>query len=127
MRLRLLFIAAGIPAVLGLTLLTATSDAAKLKTPTLVARAVLPADTFADGPPSGAFITDSPPINGRTPPFPGQPVQGISALIRAGDDRYWAMPDNGYGAKGNSADFLLRVYEVRPSFETVEGGSGTVS
>ncbi len=28
------------------------------------------------------------------------------------------MPDNGFGAKGNSADFLLRLYRVRPRWET---------
>lgn len=38
------------------------------------------------------------------------------------------MPDNGYGAKNNSADFLLRVYWVDPSFQGAEpGGNGTVS
>ena len=46
--------------------------------PQLVARAVLAADTFAGGPPSGAALGTA-PINGRTPPFPGQPVQGFSA------------------------------------------------
>jgi hypothetical protein len=37
------------------------------------------------------------------------------------------MPDNGYGAKGNSADFLLRVYHLTPDFETAKGGTGAVS
>ena len=37
------------------------------------------------------------------------------------------MPDNGYGAKENSADFLLRVYKLKPDFETGRGGSGSVS
>jgi hypothetical protein len=90
---------------------------------TLEARAVLPADTFAPGPPAGAFIT---PANGRTPPFPSQPVQGISAVLPAGHDSFWVMEDNGFGAKANSSDFLLRVYRVTPSFETAGGGSGTV-
>ncbi len=36
------------------------------------------------------------------------------------------MPDNGYGAKTNSSDFLLRLYRIAPDFETDEGGSGTV-
>jgi len=38
--------------------------------------AVLPADTFADGPPSGNFITS----NTRPVPFPSQPVQGFSGV-----------------------------------------------
>ncbi len=93
--------------------------------PTLVARAVLPADTFAPGPPSGNFITPPPAL--RPVPFSSQPVQGFSALLRAGSGTFWAMPDNGFGAKENSADFLLRIYRVRPDFETKRGGSGTIA
>ena len=37
------------------------------------------------------------------------------------------MPDNGFGAKNNSADALLRVYALKPDFKTATGGSGTVS
>jgi hypothetical protein len=37
-----------------------------------------------------------------------------------------ALLANGYGAKGNSADFLLRLYRIRPEFETARGGAGTV-
>jgi len=92
----------------------------------LEARAVLPAETFAAGPPSGALIGPG-PFNGITPPFASQPVQGISAVLPAGWGRYWLMPDNGYGAKTNSSDFLLRVYRARPHFEWPLGfGSGTV-
>ena len=93
--------------------------------PTLLARAVLPAATFAPGPPSGAFIGAG-PINGQTVPFPSQPVQGFSAILRAGGDSYLAMEDNGYGTKANSADFLLRVYRIRASWERASGGPGTV-
>lgn len=60
-------------------------------------------------------------------PFPAQPVGGYSALLPAGPGSYFAMPDNGYGSKSNSSDFLLRVYTVRPNFLTATGGSGTVS
>lgn len=49
----------------------------------LEGRAVLPADTFAPGPPSGTQLPPSQPINGRTPPFPSQPVQGFSAVLPA--------------------------------------------
>jgi glycerophosphoryl diester phosphodiesterase len=61
-----------------------------------------------------------------TPPFPGQPIPGFSAVLDAGHGEFWAMPDNGYGAKGNSGDFLLRVYRIRPDFETANSGSGAV-
>ena len=91
--------------------------------PTLLARAILPADSYQPGPPSGAFIS---PDNGATPPFPGQPIPGFSAILDAGRGQFWAMPDNGFGAKGNSGDFLLRLYRIRPAFETAKGGGGTV-
>lgn len=86
--------------------------------------ASLPADTFAPGPVSGTQITGN--TNNRTTPFPGQPVQGFSAVQFSGPTTYWFMPDNGYGAKANSADFLLRVYRVDPNFRGTENGDGTV-
>jgi glycerophosphoryl diester phosphodiesterase len=86
--------------------------------------ASLPADTFASGPASGATITGT--TNGRTTPFSSQPVQGFSAVQFADSSgNYWFMPDNGYGAKSNSSDFLLRIYKVNPSFQGL-GGDGTV-
>jgi glycerophosphoryl diester phosphodiesterase len=86
--------------------------------------AALPADTFASGPTSGASITGT--TNGRTTPFASQPVQGFSAVQFADSSgNYWFMPDNGYGAKSNSSDFLLRIYKVNPSFQGL-GGDGTV-
>lgn len=91
---------------------------------TLEGRAVLSADTFSDGPTSGQFIG---PANGRTPPFVGaQPVQGFSAVLRTTGGDYLVMADNGFGAKANSADFVLRVYRIRPDFRTKSGGAGTM-
>jgi hypothetical protein len=89
----------------------------------LLARAILPSDAYQPGPPSGAFIG---PNNGVTPPFPGQPIPGFSAVLDAGLGEYWGMPDNGFGAKTNSGDFLLRLYRIRPAFATAAGGAGTV-
>ena len=37
------------------------------------------------------------------------------------------MPDNGFGNKANSADFLIRAYYVKPDFKTKRGGSGSVA
>src|SRR6478735_9423049 len=91
--------------------------------PFLDARARLDADTVEPGPPSGAQAT---PANGRTGPFPGQVVPGFSAVVERGDGTFWAQPDNGFGAKGNSADFLLRIYHVRPQWETARGGAGEI-
>lgn len=89
----------------------------------LVARAVLPADTTAPGPSSGSFIGPG-PFNGVTPPFPDQPVQGFSGVLRIGDHEWWAMPDNGYGKKDNSPDWLQRIYRIRTDFKQASGGSG---
>ena len=100
------------------------AQAADDREATLLGRAILPADAYQPGPPSGAFIT---PDNGVTTPFPSQPVPGFSAVLDAGHGEFWAMPDNGYGSKANSGDFLLRVYRIRPDFETARGGSGSVA
>jgi hypothetical protein len=91
--------------------------------PKLLGRAILPSDAYQPGPPSGSAVA---PNNGVTPPFPGQPIPGFSAVLDAGHGELWGMPDNGYGAKTNSADFLLRLYRIRPNFETARGGAGTV-
>ncbi|MEG4805651.1 esterase-like activity of phytase family protein [Microcoleus sp. ARI1-B5] len=82
--------------------------------------ALLPADTFAGGPPSGAKATD---LGG---PFPGQPVQGFSGVQFADRNSYWFMPDNGFGSKANSDDFLLRMYRLSPNFKGVGSGDGKV-
>ena len=89
---------------------------------TLVKRATLSADFLAPGPPSGAMAT---PANGRTGPFPGQVIPGFSGMIDNRDGTFWAMPDNGFGAKNNSADFLLRLYRNRPDWETRRRASPT--
>ncbi len=93
-------------------------------TPTLLARAIFPANAYQQGPISGTLIAGD---NGVVPPFPGQPIPGFSAVLALPDGTFWAMPDNGYGAKENSSDFLLRLYRVRPDFRTADGGSGTIA
>lgn len=94
-----------------------------VKEATLRGRAILASDAYQAGPQSGAFIG---PDNGVTPPFPGQPIPGFSAVLRDRHGELWGMPDNGYGAKDNSGDFLLRVYRIRPAFRTAKGGSGAI-
>jgi hypothetical protein len=83
----------------------------------LLARAVLPAPTFAPGPTSGQFITSA---NGVPVPFLNQqPVQGFSAVLPGPKKgTYLVMMDNGFGSKANSPDSLLRVYAVKPDFES---------
>ncbi|WP_236779143.1 esterase-like activity of phytase family protein [Agromyces seonyuensis] len=98
-------------------------DRRNVVVPTLVARATLSADHLEPGPPSGALAS---PGNGRTGPFAGQVIPGFSAVIDNGDGTYWAQPDNGFGSKANSADFLLRNYLVRADWKTARGGSGAL-
>ena len=91
----------------------------------LVKFASLPADTFAAGPTSGQLIA---PANGRIPPFVDkQPVQGFSSVLRTASGDYLAMSDNGFGAKPNSPDYVLRFYRIDPDFRTATGGSGTIA
>lgn len=93
----------------------------------LAGYAVLPAATFAEGPPSGAQLGAS-VQNGMPLPFARQPVQGFSALIATKEEGvYLALADNGYGAIENSADFNLRVYRIKPSLREKGGGSGAIA
>jgi hypothetical protein len=113
-----------VAAAIAVTGFAALAVAADDREPTLLGRAILASDAYQPGPESGAFIS---PDNGVTPPFPGQPIPGFSAVLDVGHGEFLAMPDNGYGAKTNSGDFLLRVYRIRPDFETAKGGSGAVA
>ncbi|MEH2223931.1 esterase-like activity of phytase family protein [Nostoc sp.] len=88
----------------------------------LVGFASLPADTFSDGPASGAEIS----ANGRTGPFPGQPIQGFSGVQFANSNSLYFLSDNGYGSKDNSEDFLLRINRLDPNFKGTENGDGSV-
>lgn len=91
---------------------TAQTQAAEL-----LERAVLPSASFSTGPTSGQFATGG---NGVATPFINrQPVQGFSAVLPGQHDgTYLVMSDNGFGNKANSADTLLRVYNVKPDFKT---------
>lgn len=92
----------------------------------LLARRVLPAATYRAGsPPSGAFFSAaeraSALANGvvgqaRGPYLGEQPVQGFSSMVPADDGTWWALADNGYAWRSNSADFQLVMYrlDVRP-------------
>ncbi|MDQ1348935.1 MAG: glycerophosphoryl diester phosphodiesterase, partial [Acidobacteriota bacterium] len=79
----------------------------------VLAHSVLPAASFRGGsPPSGAFLTpaeravaaangvDGP---GAGPFFSAQPIQGFSSLVPGADGAWWALADNGYAWRDNSA------------------------
>lgn len=110
--------------VLALTLVPVPGAAAPADRPdrfgqaTLTQFAALPAATFVPGSdPSGGAIGTA-PINGVTPPFADQPVQGFSGIVRNADGTFDVLSDNGYGSKANSADFLLRIHRLAPDFAT---------
>jgi len=112
----------GLGAVLSFLALPAVADSPG---PTLEGRAVLPVYTLAPGPASGEALAGT--TNGITFPLPSQPVEGFSAVLEGREPgEYLAMPDNGYGGKGNSKDFLIRAYYIKPDFKTATGGSGTI-
>ena len=93
----------------------------------LAGRAVLPVATYSDGPPAGAALGPA-VIRGIQFPTPSQPVEGFSGIVdgrRPGE--ILAMPDNGFGNKANSADFLIRAYYLTPDFKTAHGGTGAVT
>jgi hypothetical protein len=82
----------------------------------LMTFAALPAASFVSASePSGAALGTL-PINGITPPFVDQPVQGFSAILRNGDGTFDVLSDNGYGTQANSADFVLRIQRIAPDF-----------
>lgn len=86
--------------------------------------AKLPAETFAGGPPSGQY--DAEGALRPKPLYPGQPVQGFSGVQFADQNSYWFLSDNGFGTKLNSQDYLLRLYQIDPSFKGAEAGNGNV-
>ena len=91
--------------------------------PTLISFAKLDVATYASGPDSGVYVKGA---NGIYPPFPGQPVQGFSAALKNSDGTYMAMSDNGFGTQDNSADYLLRIYHIKPDFRSKSSGIGQV-
>jgi hypothetical protein len=100
------------------------------ETPRLTGRAVLPVETYSDGPPAGAALvtpTNGGTVNGIHFPTPSQPVEGFSGIVEGRHHGEWlAMADNGFGSKANSKDFHIRAYVLRPDFKTARRGTGAV-
>ncbi len=93
----------------------------------LVARAILPAASFSEGPSSGQYI-GSGLINQQPVPFLNkQPIQGFSAVVNNYDGTFMALSDNGFGSIENSSDYNLRLYRIKPKFKTFFlSGNGTI-
>lgn len=100
---------------------------------TLMAWASLPAATTASGPTAGQFGGTGFGDNSNLLPIANaQAVQGISAVLDGPRTcTYYVMSDNGFGAKNNSADALLRMYALKPEWKRWNGravvGSGGVA
>src|SRR5262249_24848392 len=113
-------------AAVGGAVLLGRGAARKGDPPTLGGRAVPPPAPLAPRPTPGPKIRGAADHRGpgavRAPPR-----HGVSAILPAEPGSFWVMPDNGYGTKANSADFLLRVYHVTPDFKTAKGGTGAVA
>lgn len=104
----------------------------------LLAHAVLPAAAARPGsPPSGAFLSAAEraaaAANGIAGPasgpyFAAQPVQGFSSMVPASAGTWWALADNGYAWRENSADWQLVVYRLDPRWGDPRGPAllGTV-
>jgi glycerophosphoryl diester phosphodiesterase len=109
-----------------LTILIAATSAslASAQNFQLTGWAEIPSTYRHPGPTSGQFTTG--PVNGVTPPYVGQPIPGFSGMIpglTAGV--FTSLPDNGFGAQTNSADFVIGLYEVTPAIKKT--GDGTTS
>ena len=91
-----------------------TASGAHAAANTLTGWAMMPAATFSDGPSSRqlAFTNANSPAN--NPPYIDlQPVQGFSGVLAGANGSYRMLVDNGFGAKANSPDALLRMYAVQ--------------
>jgi hypothetical protein len=78
---------------------------------TLIGWAEMPMHVYAQGPTSNQFNHANDVARNH------QVVQGFSAVLKTGvEDQFYFLVDNGFGYKNNSADALLRLYEVNIVF-----------
>ena len=90
---------------------------------TLAAWSVLPVATYVPGSETSGHWTTG---NGAIPaPYAGQPVQGFSGTHALRDGSFLVLSDNGYGAKANSADFLLSLHRITPETDAADGDGAT--
>ena len=87
--------------------------------PVLVGRAVLPVETYAGPPESGRFVIPGAGTrNGIDFPLADSRSKASRRIIDGRDrGEILAMPDNGFGGKANSVDFLIRAYYLRPALQ----------
>jgi hypothetical protein len=90
---------------------------------TLSAWSALPAATYVPGSETSGHWTNG--SSAIPAPYAGQPVQGFSGTHALGDGSLLALSDNGYGAKANSADFLLALHRITPETDAATGDGAT--
>jgi hypothetical protein len=83
----------------------------------LVGRALLPADTQADGPGAGSALANQGEINGIRVPFDFQPVGTITGIAPSDSQNVWyALTRSQFETSEQSTDFLVRIYAVDVDF-----------
>jgi hypothetical protein len=93
-----------------------------LKAATLIGWAEMPMHTFINGPTSGQLNREGEIYKNK------QPIQGFSAVIKAEpENSFYFLSDNGFGKKDNSADVLLRLYQVDIEFADAHHKESKVS
>ena len=91
------------------------------KAATLVGWAEMPMHTHVEGPTAGQFNFGGEVISNK------QAVQGFSAVLASeADNHFYFLTDNGFGEKKNSADVLLRLYEIEVDFSNANRKSNAV-
>ncbi len=93
---------------------------------TLVGRAVIPADTQANGPKSLLALAPKKVINGIKVPFNGQPVGNISAIEPTDYPNAWLLMVGGpFDPQVNPGDYVLRIYTAELDLLNAKSGGGT--
>lgn len=108
----------------------AVTSTAYAQTPpvTLVGRAIMPAESYVDGPASGAAIASLKVVNGIRVPFASQPVGSVTSIRRGEYKGTWLLlSDKGFRSDVNSGDYLLRAYIVDVDWRRASTGSGVIN
>jgi hypothetical protein len=94
-----------------ITLLLFFCQMQAIQAATLVGWAEMSMHTYAQGPTAGQFNVSADVSSNK------QVVQGFSAVLQSSaENNFYFLTDNGFGEKSNSADALLRLYEVHVVF-----------
>ena len=98
-------------------------------TVSLSLRAILPAETYADGPASGSALASKKKINGIAVPFTSQAAGSFTGITRGQYNNTWLLlAGGGFDGKANSADLLLRAMLIDIDWRKTDGtGSGAVN